>query len=828
MSVDPNWDSLASRLYAIVEKSLSPLELNQLLEQAKQPPNAIVSEVLADLERRGQLMKTRQGLYTLPERLGLVVGRVMGHREGFGFLRTADKEQSDLFLPNRQMLNAMHGDLVVAAPTGLDKRGRREAKIIRVLEAVKSEIVGRLFCEGGSYFVVPDDRRIAQDIQVAKSETQGARQGQIVVVELLSRAGRGGYAQGKVIEVLGEKMEPGMEVAMALRSHDIPHVWPAAVNKAVAKIDELVDEASKQGRVDLTALPLVTIDGEDARDFDDAVFCEPKKSGGWRLWVAIADVSYYVRPSSALDKEAFERGNSVYFPDQVVPMLPEKLSNGLCSLNPEVDRLCMVCEMTISEAGRLSGYQFYEAVMHSHARLTYNKVAAILEGDELLSERYRPQVEPIKELHRLYQALKEARAGRGGIELETQEARFIFNAQRKIEQVVPLVRNDAHKIIEECMIQANVAAARYVEKNKAAILFRVHERPSTERLTNFRSFLNELGLSLGGGEQAQPTDYFKLVKDIGERDDKELIQTMLLRSMMQAVYQPDNVGHFGLALSSYAHFTSPIRRYPDLLLHRVIKYLVAKEQGEIKQRWTPTGGYDYQLDEMDAFGEQCSMTERRADDATREVADKLKCEFMLDHVGDAHQGSVAAVTNFGLFVRLDDLHIDGLVHIGSLRRDYYEYDAARQMLIGQASGQRYRIGDKLRVKVASVNIDDRKIDFVLLDDNGEEQDSRSHKRRGRGASPTGRNQGSKTSDKTRAGTASKSQRDSGAKKNRDSSTTDRSGLGAKEKNKPANPWDRTPKGPKKKPSAAAKKKSTKKRKSRPGRKERAGTKAEKK
>ncbi len=459
----------------------------------------------------------------------------------------------------------------------------------------------------------------------------------------------------------------------------------------------------------------MTIDGEDARDFDDAVYCEKKKSGGWRLWVAIADVSYYVRTDSALDKEAINRGNSVYFPSQVVPMLPEVLSNGLCSLNPQVDRLCMVCEMTISDTGKLSGYKHYEAVMNSHARLTYNKVGAILEGDEELRMRYHAVVPHLEELHAMYKVLKEARDNRGAIEFETVEAKFIFNADRKIESIEPVIRNDAHKIIEECMILANIASASYVEKAKEPALYRVHESPGELRLQGFRDFLSELGLDLKGGLEPSPTDYADLVKQIAERQDKELIQTMLLRSMKQAVYNADNAGHFGLALKRYAHFTSPIRRYPDLLLHRAIKYLIAKEEGRNQDRWTPTGGYHYSFDDMDFYGEQCSMTERRADDATREVADWLKCEYMQDHVGDELDGVIANVTSFGFFVRLTELHIDGLVHISTLANDYYQFDPIGQRLIGESFGNIYRLGDAVKVKVLAVNLNDKQIDFELIE-----------------------------------------------------------------------------------------------------------------
>ncbi|UIP27719.1 ribonuclease R [Photobacterium sp. TLY01] len=672
---------------------------------------------LRAMERDGQLVYTRRQCYALPERLDLIKGHVIGHKDGFGFVRPEGSgmaRQDDLLLPSHQMRGVIHGDYVLVQVAGVDKRGRREGRIVRVLQEYSGQIVGRYFIEDGMGFVVPDDSRISQDIVIPQDARMGARMGNVVVVEITQRATRQYNAVGKIIEVLGENMAPGMEIEIALRTYDIPHVWPAEVEKQVATLKEEVPEEAKKGRVDLRDLPLVTIDGEDARDFDDAVYCEKKKSGGWRLWVAIADVSYYVRPDSALDKEAINRGNSVYFPAQVIPMLPEVLSNGLCSLNPQVDRLCMVCEMTISASGKLSGYRHYEAVMNSHARLTYTKVSKMLEGDEELRQRYAPLVPHLEELYSMYKVLKLAREQRGAIEFETLETQFIFNADRKIDRIVPSERNDAHKIIEECMIMANVASAKLVEKAKEPALYRVHDTPGEERLTGFRDFLGELGLNLTGGLEPAPSDYAHLAAAIQDRPDKELIQTMLLRSMKQAVYQAENLGHFGLALNSYAHFTSPIRRYPDLALHRAIKYLIAKENGTNKDRWTPTGGYHYSFDDMDVLGEQCSMTERRADDATRDVADWLKCEYMQDHVGDEFEGVIANVTGFGFFVRLNELNIDGLVHISNLDNDYYQYDPIGQRLVGDASGKIYRLGDTVQVKVAAINLNDRQIDFELV------------------------------------------------------------------------------------------------------------------
>ncbi|WP_133178447.1 ribonuclease R [Shewanella decolorationis] len=671
---------------------------------------------LRAMERDGELVFTRGQSYGLPEKMDLISGTVLGHREGYGFFKP-DEGGDDLFISNRDMLMYFHGDKVLAQKAGMDRKGRREARIVRLIQPRSAAIVGRFHVDSGMAFVIADDKRITQEILIATEDRNGARQGDVVVVELTRRPGRFVKAAGKITEVLGKQMAPGMEIEIALRNYDLPHTWSAVIEKKLRRIPDEVTEADKVGRVDLRDLPLVTIDGEDARDFDDAVYAEVKPSGGWRLWVAIADVSYYVRTDSALDTEARARGNSVYFPSQVIPMLPEKISNGLCSLNPHVDRLCMVAEMTISARGKLSGYKFYPAVMHSHARFTYTQVAAMLEGGPIAPE-HEALFPHLQCLQSLYLALDQQRAERGAIAFETLETQFIFNDQRKIDKIVPRARNQAHKIIEECMILANVSAAKFVKKHKGEILYRVHESPSEQKLANFKEFLAERGLSMGGGLEPTPADYQNVMLQIADRPDAELIQVMLLRSMRQAIYTPDNEGHFGLALEEYAHFTSPIRRYPDLVLHRVIRYLLAKEKGEANEKWTSDGGYHYQLDELDLLGEECSNTERRADEATRDVSDWLKCEFMQDHVGDTFEAVIASVTNFGLFVRLNDLFIDGLVHISSLGSDYYQFDPMRQRLIGEHTGQVYQVGDPVTVKVAAVNLDDRQIDLVMLGDSG--------------------------------------------------------------------------------------------------------------
>lgn len=700
---------------------------------------------LRAMERDGQLVFTRRQCYALPERLDLVRGTVIGHRDGFGFLRV-EGSKDDFYLSAEQMKTTLHGDVVLAQPLGADRKGRREARIVRVLVPKTSQIVGRYFTDAGTGFVVPDDSRLSFDVLIPADQVGGARMGYMVVIELTQRPTRRTKAIGKIVEVLGDKMGTSMAVDIALRTHEIPHTWPEQVEKQVADLKEQVPEAAKKGRVDLRQLPLVTIDGEDARDFDDAVYCEKKKGGGWRLWVAIADVSYYVRPNTALDDEARSRGNSVYFPSQVVPMLPEILSNGLCSLNPQVDRLCMVCEMTVSAQGRLSSYKFYEAVMSSHARLTYTKVWHILQGDQELREHYQPLVSHLEELHHLYQALDQARAERGGIAFETEEAKFIFNAERRIERVEPTLRNDAHKLIEECMILANIAAARFVEKQQEPALFRVHDRPSDDHITSLRTVLSELGLTLGGGLTPQPKDYAELMNAVAERPDHEMLQTMMLRSMKQAIYDPENRGHFGLALTSYGHFTSPIRRYPDLALHRAIKYQLAKQLDAHTPQWTASGGWHSEFEAMLQLGAHCSMTERRADEATRNVADWLKCDFMQDHVGEVFQGIIASVTGFGFFVRLNELFIDGLVHVSSLDNDYYRFDSVGQRLVGESSGVVYRLGDAVEIRVEAVHMDERKIEFALV----------SSTRKARGAGKTARERAGKSTQRVQRDATAKS------------------------------------------------------------------------
>ena len=699
-----------------------PLNQNQICQRLQVESAEEVDAIgrrLRAMERDGQLLVNRRGAYGPVDKLDLIHGRIIGHRDGYGFLSPLDGSD-DLYLSARQMAHVFDGDEALASVAGIDNRGRREGKIVEVLKRGVTEIVGRYYEESGIGAVIPDNPRINHDVLIPPKEKHKAQHGQIVVAEITHYPTRQLGAKGRITEVLGEHLDPGLEIDVAIRAHSIPHQWPEDVLREAGSMDEAPAEADKQERIDLRDLAFVTIDGEDARDFDDAVYCEKKLRGGWTLWVAIADVSHYVRPGSALDQEAQARGNSVYFPERVVPMLPEVLSNGLCSLMPSVDRLAMVCEMSISKAGRISSYTFYEGVIHSHARLTYTQVGDVLETGrhQDVDKRIVPH---LKRLHALYKALRVAREARGAIDFETTETRILFNSQRKIDAIVPVVRNDAHKLIEECMLCANVATARFFEEQKLPILYRVHQGPGEEKLEHLRSFLGELGLDLQGGETPSPMDYQVLREQIDERPDRHIIETMLLRSLSQAVYQPENKGHFGLHYPAYAHFTSPIRRYPDLLVHRGIRHVIRSNIGSkrVKRRKgkpIPVARiFPYDLPAMLAFGEQCSMTERRADEATREVDAWLKCEFLQERVGDTFDGVVAAVTSFGLFIELNDLYIEGLVHISALPADYYHFERGKQRLVGERSGRYFKLGDPVSVQVARVDLDDKKIDLELLD-----------------------------------------------------------------------------------------------------------------
>lgn len=681
---------------------------------------------LTAMVRDNQLVRLKADRYSIRMGGRFVEGKVQANREGFGFVISEDGGE-DLFIPARQMHQVWHGDTVRAEVISVDRRGRLEGVIDTVLARNVTQVVGQFVEEKGIAYVVPENSKLAHQVIIDDLNDIKPAHGEYVTVEITEHPTRFKKPRGKLIEVVGELSDPGVEIEVAIREFDIPHEWPKAVLKEAKQYREDVAEEDKLKRVDLRTLPLVTIDGEDAKDFDDAVYCEKQEAGGWRLYVAIADVSHYVAVNSALDKEGLNRGNSVYFPGRVVPMLPEVLSNGLCSLNPKVDRLCMVCEMTISPAGKMSDFKFYEAVMHSHARLTYNKVHDILLGEENksrknLCKKYAEVVPHLQDLYELYLALRKQREIRGAIDFDTVETMFDFDENQKLRALIPVKRNEAHKIIEECMLSANVAAAAFLKKHELPGLYRVHEPPQELRLSNLRAYLAELSLTLGGGDEPSPQDYQTLANQIQGRPDQHVLQSMILRSMSQAVYDTQNAGHFGLAFDAYTHFTSPIRRYPDLMVHRYIRHIVRSEKASVHVTRVEGAGviakakiYPYDQEQLNAIGESTSRTERRADEATWDVSAWMKCFYLQQHVGEQFEGVITTITSFGFFVELKDLFVEGLVHISTLPKDYYEADVPKQRMVGSRSGRRFAIGETVAVTVASVVPQTRKIDFVLTE-----------------------------------------------------------------------------------------------------------------
>lgn len=649
---------------------------------------------LGAMERSGQIIINRKGAVCVANKLDLIKCRIVGHRDGYGFAVPEEGDSGDIFLSEREMHKVLHGDRVMVRVTGTDRRGRSEGSIAEVLERAVHSVVGRIYQERGVWFFVAEDRRINQDILIEQGGEGHARHGQVVMVEILQQPDSHRQSIGRVLEVLGDYADPGMEIEIALRKHDLPYRFSEAAEAQAKKTPSRVRKLDLKDRVDLRDLPLVTIDGETARDFDDAVYAE-RVGKGFRLVVAIADVSHYVQPGDALDLDAYERGNSVYFPRRVIPMLPEALSNGICSLNPDVERLCMVCDMQLSAKGQVKSYRFYPAVMRSRARLTYTQVWTWLnEGGDT------PLMPHLHNLYDLFKVLLAARAKRGAIEFDTVETQMVFNDEGKIDRIVPVVRNDAHRLIEECMLAANVCAADFIRENHHKCLFRVHEGPTEDRLENLRTYLRLVGLTLGGDDRPTAKDYAVLADKIHNRPDAPMLQTMLLRSMQQAVYSPDNVGHFGLAYDAYTHFTSPIRRYPDLLVHRTIKAILL--------------GQAYKPGKWPVLGEHCSMTERRADDASRDVQAWLKTFYMRDKIGEVFTGKIEAVTSFGVFVLLDEVYVEGLVHISELGKDYFHFRKDIQAIVGEKSGTRYQLGDSLTVRVVRADLESSKIDFQLV------------------------------------------------------------------------------------------------------------------
>ncbi len=653
------------------------------------------------MQHDGLVLTDRRQRYALPDRMDALRGRVIGHAKGFGFL-TPESGGDDLFIPPSEMRKVLHGDRILGRVSKIDRKGRQEVSIIEVLERANVNVVGRFVVEQGLGFVTPNDLRIGQDVFIPPQQYGGARPGQMVVAEIKRQPSVRSQPMGAIIEVLGDHLAPGMEIEIAIRKHNIPNIWNDAINANVSELPVHFAADELEQRWDLRDLPLVTIDGADARDFDDAVYCE-RKEDLWRLIVAIADVSYYVKPESSLDLEALQRGNSVYFPDYVVPMLPERLSNDLCSLKPEQDRLCFAVEIFIKHDGVIESFEFKPAVMRSAARLTYSETAqALTEQDQSVRSRLSPVLPTLETLYTLSRLLRKRRMAKGAIDFDLPETRIVFNDERKILRIDPVLRNEAHELIEECMLAANICAARFMYENQSLGVYRTHEDPDQAKVEDLRRFLSEFGLSLGGGRKPTAKNYFNVVEESSDKPHTRIVQTALLRSMKQAIYTSENHGHFALGFDCYTHFTSPIRRYPDLIVHRELKKIIKAASAKYDE---------IDLNHMADVADHCSMTERRADDATREVIQWLKVEFMLDHVGEEFAGTITAVTEFGIFVELDKFFIEGLVHVTALGRDYFHFDPIARRLIGERSGRRYEIGGQLQVRVVRVDLDEAKIDL---------------------------------------------------------------------------------------------------------------------
>lgn len=697
-----------------IGKSVNRLHLVQAFELDNEDDKEALRRRLRAMERDGQIISNRRGLYAVVDQLELVRGRVIARKDGYGFL-IPDDGSDDLYLSPYQMRIVFPDDVVLARVSGVDNRGRREGSIVEVLERNTHQIVGYYREEEGISFVEPEKKDTGQIVLIAPEEKNNAKHGHIVVAVIVAQPSLKRQATGRVIEILGDHMAPGLEVEVAIRSYELPYQWQHAIINEVTQIEQTINPQELKKRKDLRHLPFVTIDGEDAKDFDDAVYCKIDSKGNWRLYVAIADVSHYVQHGSALDKEAFLRGNSVYFPNRVLPMLPEELSNGICSLRPNEDRFCMLCEMAIGKEGELLKYKFYEGVIRSQARLTYTEVAKMIQAKK---SKLHPLQSEIENLYELYKKLHSQRILRGALDFDTVETRIIFGTNFKIKEIVPVERNEAHRLIEEFMLMANVATALFLSENKMPLLYRVHKGPDPDQLKNLRDYLRGLGLKLGGGADPSPLDYSNLIQKIQTRPDKYIIQTILLRSLKQALYSPVNEGHFGLAYDHYCHFTSPIRRYPDLLVHRGIRHILRKQN--IKK-------FQYDENNLTNIGTHCSMTERRADEATRDVVDWLKCEFMLDKLGNEFDGVISEVTGFGVFVELKQFYIEGLVHVTALKNDYYHFDPIKRCLTGKRSAKIYRIGDALKIKVVRVNLDQKQIDFDLVQE-GKNQKTKKFKK----------------------------------------------------------------------------------------------------
>jgi len=662
---------------------------------------------LKAMERDGQLIRNRRGSYGLIEKMDLIKGRVIGHPDGYGFV-VPDEGGKDLYLSGKEMRTVLNGDRVLVRQVSVDKQGKREGALVEVLERANEQLVGRYYEESDIAYVVPDNKRLSQDLLIPTKNRNQAKHGQYVVAKIVHQPEKHRQAIGEVLSIIGDGLDASMAVDIAIRSYDLPFEWSEDIDNEIAGLTEEVDSENISDRTDCRDIPFVTIDGEDARDFDDAVFCQKegnKEGSGWRLLVAIADVSHYVKKQSALDDDARLRGTSVYFPDRVIPMLPEILSNGLCSLKPEVDRYSLICELNIDAKGRVKHSSFFKGIIKSAARLTYTEMSAIVvEKDNDARQKREAHVNHLDDLYQLYQLLHGERKNQGLIDFSSMESRFEFNDKGHIEAIHTVERNEAHRLIEEMMLVANVAAGEFLEKNKIPTMYRIHETPKLEKLENVRSLLSQLGLSLGGGEEPTSKDYAKLMDVIRKRDDAHMLETVLLRSMPLASYSMVNEGHFGLGFPIYAHFTSPIRRYPDLMVHRGIVHIV---------EGNTAATFNYSPQQVLELAEHSSMTERRAEEASRDAVQRLKCAFMEDKVGETYGGMVSSVTSFGLFVVLDDIFIEGLIHISNLPVDYYHFDAITHTLRGERGGKVFKLGQKLNVLVTRVDLEERKIDFEL-------------------------------------------------------------------------------------------------------------------
>lgn len=693
---------------ALTQKASQPLTFDKLVKLFRVTA-AEREEFLAFLAERvneGDVFEIRGGQYAHPSRVGLVVGTFFGHPEGFGFVSPQDKSGEDLKISAQQTKGAMHGDKVVAR---LEKRTKRpRGRITRILKRVNERLICKLAIRRKMVAAIPLDERQHYPIYVDRDDVMGAADGQLVQVELTDYPTMRSGPAGIVVSVLGYPGEPDTEANAIAMKHGVKVEFPEEVLETAAKVPAKVRKADLKGRRDLRELPLVTIDGERARDFDDAVYVEKTSGGKFRLVVAIADVSHYVKPLGLLDVEAYERGNSTYFPDRVFPMLPEALSNGICSLNPNVERLAMAADMIYSRGGRLEEFEFYPAVIKSHHRLTYTIVAKVLEDPDCdEADELGSTAADILRMGELARVIRARRTERGSIDFDLPQAEIVLDLLGKPEDIVKSPRNAAHLLIEEFMIAANEAVAERLSDLDMPCPYRVHDEPAPDTVGSFREFIHNFGYTLKGVQKLKPKDFQELAKLVEGKPEERLINHMMLRSMKKAVYSPVNIGHFGLASTHYAHFTSPIRRYPDLVLHRVLKELCKKKK--LSKKWIET-----EAEFQEKACPHLSDKERASEAAEREAIAWKKCEFMADKIGSEHWGFITGIASFGIFVELETYFVEGLVHVSSLGDDFYHYSERTQSLIGERNRRKFTIGDRLRVVVEAVDVNRRRIDFKLV------------------------------------------------------------------------------------------------------------------